>query len=232
MTAVAAVTGGTGAIGRAIARGLAAEGYDVLTGSVDAGEKAADGITVRRLDVTDADSVAAFLGPLDRLDVLVNCAGITAREGREFDPEVFARVIDVNLTGAMRMCVAAKALLADSPNASVVNICSMLSYFGSPTVPAYAASKGGLLQLTRSLAAAWASDGIRVNGVAPGYIETNLTEAIHADPGRRRRIEERTPMARWGRPEEVVGAVRYLCSEAAGFVTGTVVTVDGGYAAA
>ncbi len=107
----------------------------------------------------------------------------------------------------------------------------MLSFFGSPTVPAYSASKGGLLQLTKSLAAAWGPEGIRVNGLAPGYIETELTRSLYEDAARRSQVEARTPLGRWGQAEDLTGALRYLCSPAARFVNGAVLPVDGGYSA-
>ncbi len=231
MQKVAFVAGGTGAIGRAIAQALAGAGYRTLVGALDA-ESASlpPALEPRLLDVTDSDSIANALQGLEALAVLVNCAGITARDRREFDPEVFARVVEVNLTGAMRMSAAARPLLARGGGA-IVNVCSMLSFFGSPTVPAYAASKGGLLLLTKSLAGAWAGEGIRVNAVAPGYIETELTRPLYEDEARRQAVEARTPMRRWGRPEDVTGAVVFLCSEAARFVTGTVIAADGGYSA-
>lgn len=230
------VSGGTGAIGRAISIALAAAGYRTIIGAIDVAETALpEAVEGRWLDVTNPDSVEAALEDLKTLSVLINCAGITAREGREFDPEVFARVVEVNLTGAMRLAMAARprlrAAVEAGQEAAVVNVCSMLSFFGSPTVPAYAASKGGLLLLTKSLAGAWAEDGIRVNAVAPGYIETELTRPLHDAPEHRVRIEQRTPMRRWGRPEDVTGAVTFLCSEQAGFVTGTVIAADGGYSA-
>ncbi|MGP1254978.1 MAG: SDR family NAD(P)-dependent oxidoreductase [Kiloniellales bacterium] len=230
------VSGGTGAIGRAISIALAAAGYRTIIGAIDIAETALpEAVEGRWLDVTNPDSVEAALEDLKTLSVLINCAGITAREGREFDPEVFARVVEVNLTGAMRLAMAARprlrAAVEAGQEAAVVNVCSMLSFFGSPTVPAYAASKGGLLLLTKSLAGAWAEDGIRVNAVAPGYIETELTRPLHDAPEHRVRIEQRTPMRRWGRPEDVTGAVTFLCSEQARFVTGTVIAADGGYSA-
>lgn len=230
------VAGGTGAIGGAIAGALGEAGYRVILGGIEAGTAAETaGFEARALDVTDPGSIAEALSGLDRLAVLINAAGITAREGREFDPAVFARVIEVNLTGAMRLAMAAEPLLraaSDRPGgAAVVNVCSMLSFLGSPTVPAYAASKGGLLLLTKSLAGAWGRSGIRVNAVAPGYIETDLTAPLHGDADQRARIEARTPMGRWGRAEEVGGAVVFLCSGQAGFVTGGVIAADGGYSA-
>jgi NAD(P)-dependent dehydrogenase (short-subunit alcohol dehydrogenase family) len=229
MTRIAAVTGGTGEIGRAIAESLHANGYHVRVGAPDVDAGDLEGLEARPLDVTDGNSVDAFLAGLERLDVLVNCAGITRRADREFEADVFAKVVDVNLTGAMRVSTAARPLLERTGDGAIVNVCSMLSFFGSATVPAYAASKGGLVLLTRSLGAAWAAHGIRVNGVAPGYIETGFTQPLHSDPDRRAQIEARTPMGRWGKPADIAGTVNYLCSPAAAFVTGTVIPVDGGY---
>jgi len=129
----------------------------------------------------------------------------------------------------MRMCAAARPLLARSGGA-IVNLASMLSFFGGGLVPAYAASKGGIAQLTKSLAIAYAPDGIRVNAIAPGWIETHLTSALQADESRSQAILGRTPLGRWGKPQDLVGGVLYLCSPAASFVTGTVLVIDGGYA--
>ena len=140
-------------------------------------------------------------------------------------------VLEVNLTGAMRACVAARNLLRQS-SGCIVNIASMLSFFGGPRVPAYSASKGAIAQLTRSLAVAYAPDGIRVNAVAPGWIRTDLTSALQDDTEASTRIIDRTPLGRWGLPSDVVGTVAFLASPAAAFITGTVIPVDGGYHAA
>jgi NAD(P)-dependent dehydrogenase (short-subunit alcohol dehydrogenase family) len=230
------ITGGTGGIGRAIADAFAAEGAEVVvTGlteaEVESCRDAAGGLTAHRLDVADQAAVDRLAAGFDRLDVLVNAAGMILRGGLEFEPEGFLRVVDVNLTGAMRTCRACRALLAGR-GGSIVNLASMLSFFGGGFAPAYSASKGGVAQLTKSLAIAWSSEGIRVNAIAPGWIETALTRPLIADPARSGAILARTPLGRWGRPEDVAGAALFLCSPAAAFITGVVLPIDGGYSIA
>ena len=216
----------TGGIGRALADGFAAAGYTVT--GVDRGDAPADdGARLRPLDITDTAAVAAFAAGLDRVDVLVNAAGVIRRV-EEFEIAVFEEVVDINLTGTMRLCTACRPALAKAGGA-IINIASMLSFFGGGLVPAYAASKGGVAQLTKSLAIAWAKDGIRVNALAPGWIATAMTEPLRRDEARNRAIVERTPMARWGTPEDLVGPALFLASDAARFVTGAILPVDGGY---
>jgi NAD(P)-dependent dehydrogenase (short-subunit alcohol dehydrogenase family) len=229
----AIITGGVRGIGWGIANAMLGAGYAVtVTGlteeQVSLVEPRAH-LDAVALDVTSNDQVEALLKGFDRLDALVNCAGIIIRGG-EYDIESFKQVIDVNLTGTMRMCVAARPFLAASGNGAIVNTASMLSYFGGPLVPAYAASKGGVVQLTKSLAVAWASQGIRVNAIAPGWIATDLTQGLKNDEARSSAILARTPMQRWGEPADIGGSVVHLCSEAARFVTGVVLPIDGGYA--
>lgn len=224
------VTGGSSGIGLAIASAFTRAGAHVTAAGLrsENGEPLPAGF--RELDVTDGDAVNRLVSQMPTLDFIVNAAGIISRD-KEFELDTFTRVIDVNLTGAMRVSMAGHAKLTQS-RGSIVNIASMLTYFGGPRVPAYSASKGGIAQLTRSLAVAWADDGIRVNAVAPGWIATQLTKALRDDAERSDQLLSRTPFRRWGTPEEVAGPVLFLCSEAASFITGAVIPVDGGYSAA
>jgi NAD(P)-dependent dehydrogenase (short-subunit alcohol dehydrogenase family) len=236
----ALVTGGTSGIGRAIALAFAEEGCDVLATGLSSDELSrwqeslppqgihGGSLSGAVLDVTDGAAVARLAASLPRLDILVNSAGTIRRGGAEHDPAVFAEVVDVNLVGTMRVSHACLPLL-EASRGCVLNVASMLSYFGSGFVPAYSASKGGVAQLTKSLAIAWGPKGVRVNAIAPGWIETPLTQPLVDDAARRQAIIDRTPLGRWGRPEDVVGAAFFLCSPAAAFITGTILPVDGGY---
>lgn len=227
------VVGGTSGIGAAIAEAFLVEGARVtVTGATEAEVAAVaprDGLAAKRLDIRDGEAVKAFVGDLDRLDHLVNCAGII-RRGEELDPEVFATVIDINLNGAMRVAAAARPLLA-AAKGTITNTASMLAFFGGGLVPGYAASKGGIAQMTKSLAIAYAGDGIRVNAIAPGWIATPLTRALRDDPQRSEAILSRTALKRWGEPADLAGGVLYLASPIASYVTGTVLVIDGGYLA-
>lgn len=230
------ITGGTSGIGLGAARAFRDLGADVTAAGVSQDEcdrASSDAINARiefvPLDVRDAKKVDSIVQDKANLHIVVNAAGIIRRDA-EHDPDQFAEVIAINLNGVMRVCAAAKPMLAASKG-SVINVASMLTFFGGPRAPAYSASKGGIGQLTKSLAAAWAPEQVRVNAVAPGWIATPLTEALRLDPERSRPILIRTPMDRWGTPEEVAGAVVFLASPAARFITGAILPIDGGYSA-
>jgi len=231
------ITGGTSGIGLGTALAFRDLGATVTATGEDhedveraRKDSAHDGIAFTELDVRDGKAIKACLSRFNQLDIVVNAAGVAHRDS-EYDPEVFADVVAINLVGMMRICAAAKPKLAATKGA-IVNIASMLTYVGGPRVPGYSASQGGVGQLTKSLAAAWAPDGVRVNAVAPGWITTPLTNTLREDKGRSQPILARTPMGRWGTSEEVAGGVVFLASPAARFITGTILAIDGGYLAA
>jgi NAD(P)-dependent dehydrogenase (short-subunit alcohol dehydrogenase family) len=218
-----------GGIGAAIARGFGDAGATVhITGAEPAPlpEDAAR-FAYRQLDVTDTDAVRAYADAFASVDVLVNCAAIT-RRGEEMAPDFFAHVLDVNLTGSFR-CAEALHPALKAARGSIINIASMYARFGSPRNPAYGSSKAGVEQLTKSLAIAWAPDGIRVNAVAPGFIVTEQSARARQDASFVAAIEARTPAGRWGQPGDIAGAALFLASPAAAFMTGACLPVDGGY---
>jgi len=228
------VTGGTGGIGGGFARAFRDAGATVVaTGATEAEiaaahtDPTAGGIEFRVLNVRDADAVRGFIGAFEALDLVVNCAGVI-RRGEELASEVFDMVVDINLNGTMRICEAALPLLS-AAGGSIINIASMLSFFGGGLVPGYSASKGGVAQLTKSLAIAYAPKGVRVNAIAPGWIATPLTRALQEDPARAGPILSRTALGRWGQPEDLTGLALFLAGPHAAFMTGNVIPVDGGY---
>ena len=224
----ALITGGTSGLGKSIAEEFADAGYKVIATGVGQIPKDKSNIEFCSLDVLDEGSIKKKIEKIDYINVLINAAGTIARH-KELQPRVFSQVVDVNLNGTMRVCSEARGLLSKSKG-SIINIASMLSYFGGGVVPGYSASKGGIVQLTKSLSIAYSQDQIRVNAIAPGWISTPMTEELKLDKKRNENIINRTPMGRWGEPKELVGPALFLSSKAASFITGTVLNVDGGYA--
>ena len=229
----AAVIGGAGGIGLAILRQLHALGAEVFATGVSKAEigacDAPENCRLSVLDVTDSLAVDAYATEIGPVDLLVNCAGILKRDD-EFTIEVFRQVLEVNLIGTMATCIAFRPGLS-SRKGSIVNIASMNAFAALPRLPAYCASKGGVVMLTRSLALAWAAEGIRVNAVAPGFIETSINAEGRKDAAHYQKIADRTAFKRWGQPEDVAGTVAYLAMPAAAYVTGAVYAVDGGFLA-
>jgi NAD(P)-dependent dehydrogenase (short-subunit alcohol dehydrogenase family) len=219
-------------IGAAIARAFQDAGATVaITGAEpEPAPEDRDRFAYTQLDVTNGTAVQALAKATPRLDVLVNCAAITAR-GEEMDPAFFQHVVDVNLHGTFRTAEAFHPKLK-AANGTLVNIASMYALFGSPRNPAYGASKAAVVQLTKSLAIAWAGDGIRVNAVAPGFVVTQQSARSRTDPAHVAAVNLRTPMGRWGQPEDIAGPVLFLASQAAGFMTGVCLSIDGGYSIA
>ena len=241
---VAFVTGGNGGIGLGFARGLAKAGAKLMIAARNPDKNAAAVTTLRALgaeaeavetNVTDAASIeaaiAATIARFGRLDILVNNAGTNIRNR----PETYAEadwhtVIDTNLTSAYLAAKAAYPHLKTSGHGRIINNGSMLSIFGMPLHMAYAASKGGIVQLTKSLATAWAADGITVNAILPGWIDTDLTRRARTDmPTLNDNVVTRTPVKRWGQPADFEGIAAFLASDAAAYITGTAIPVDGGY---
>jgi NAD(P)-dependent dehydrogenase (short-subunit alcohol dehydrogenase family) len=231
----AVVIGGAGGIGRPIVELFADLGATVAATAVNEGELAAsrlegrDNVELHVLDVSDDEAVDTFARRFKRIDALINCAGILKRDA-EYDRAVFRKVIDVNLTGTFSTCNAFHKALS-ARGGSIVNIASMNAYKALPRIPAYCASKAGVVMLTKALALAWAEDGIRVNAIAPGFIETAINAEGRKDLEHYNRIAARTAFGRWGQPEEIAGAAAFLAMPAAGYITGTVLAVDGGFLA-
>ena len=230
----ALVTGGVSGIGRAVSLAFKAAGADVIACGLTEEELLAaradpafEGVRIEPLDVTDRAAVETLFDGLDSLDYLVHSAGLIRREA-EFEPEVFDAVVDVHVGGGMRVSHAARPLLARSKGA-IVFIASVMSFFGGVRQPAYSTSKGAIRNLTMSLGAAWAPEGIRVNAIAPGWVVTNLSRGARENVERNAMIMARTPAGRWAEPDEIADPVLFLCSDAARYMNGSVVLVDGGY---
>ncbi|WP_099828114.1 SDR family NAD(P)-dependent oxidoreductase [Oceaniglobus indicus] len=226
----AVVTGGGTGIGLATSKRLLAAGYRVIAGGIDHDDDIPAEIEFVQTDVTDQNDIERLIGAADRIDALIHCAGILRQE-KEWQVADFKTVLDVNLTACLASGTAALPKL-EAAGGSVVNIASMWSYFGSPKSPAYAASKNGIVALTRSMATAWAPRGIRANAVAPGWIVTRMAMGAKNDPTRGPKITERIPMGRWAEPSEVADVINFLVSDQASYVNGVVLPVDGGYSIA
>ena len=240
----AIVTGGNGGIGLGIARGLAAAGASVAVAARDA-EKTRSAVDELRamgasavgvsVDVADeasvADAVARAAEALGGADILVNNAGIGIRKPpQDYSADEWRRVIAVNLDGAFLCSREVYPHMKRAGGGKIINIGSMTSVFGSDWVASYSASKGGVVQLTKSLAVAWAADNIQVNAILPGWIHTDLTAPIRQNfPERYEYIRSRIPNGRWGEPNEMGGAATFLASAASDYVTGVSLPVDGGY---
>ena len=231
------VTGGSSGIGAGIARAFRDAGAAVtITGRR---EKATDydadltGYDYQSLQMRDTDGIVRLAESLGGLDVLVNNAGATFPDGRnEWEPEAFEASVAINLFGAFRMAVACKDHLEASPAAgggSVINLASMSSFIAVPIVPGYGAAKAGIVQMTKNLAVQWVKKGIRVNAIAPGLILSNMTAALKGVAAIEEKELARTPMGRWGTPEDIAPAALFLASAGAGFITGQTFNVDGGY---
>ena len=225
------VTGGSNGIGNGIARAFREAGAEVaITGTRAVGDYDTDidGMDYFQVDLGDEAAVRDLAQAAGQLDVLVNNAGMVVYRRREFETETFRQVMDVNLTATMTLSTLLKPGLAATSGA-IVNITSLTAFFASSGNPAYGASKAGMVQLTKTLAVAWAKDGIRVNAIAPGWIETKMTQVSRDKTEINDAILQRTPMARWGQPEDIAGVALFLASSLAAYTTGQTITVDGGF---
>jgi 2-deoxy-D-gluconate 3-dehydrogenase len=242
---VAVVTGGNGGIGLGMAKGLAGAGASVVIAARNA-DKAAraldelaeltQGVAFVEVDMADEASARAMVETAaslwGRLDIVVNNAGTSVRKPpQDISMVEWHRVLETNLTGTFVCCQAAYPHLKAQGGGKIINIGSMMSIFGSPVASGYAASKGGVVQLTKSLAAAWAADNVQVNAVLPGWIETDLTAAITSRdlPGLYERITARLPAGEWGTGDDFAGIAVFLASAASDYITGAAIPVDGGY---
>ncbi|MEY2618904.1 MAG: hypothetical protein RL522_1906 [Pseudomonadota bacterium] len=226
------ISGGSGGIGSAFAHAFLQHGAQVTVTDLkpppDDVLKA--GARFEALDVTRDEAVLALSKKIDRLDVLIHCAGKLKR-WEEHQPEVFRDIVDIHLFGNVRLAAAFRPHLKQT-GGCLINIASMYSYFGAPQVPAYAAAKTAVVGLTRSLALAYAEDGIRVNAIAPGWIATEISRGGRENPEFNNKLLGRLPNKRWAEPEELAGTALFLASPASSLINGVTIPVDGGYTSA
>lgn len=226
------ISGGCGGIGSAFARAFLQHGAQVTVTDLNPppDDLLKAGAHFENLDVTSDDAVLALSKKIATLDVLIHCAGKLKR-WEEHQPEVFRDIVDIHLFGNVRLAAAFRPHLKIT-RGCLINIASMYSYFGAPQVPAYAAAKTAIVGLTRSLALAYAEDGIRVNAIAPGWIATDISRGGRENPEFNDKLMARLPNKRWAEPEELAGTALFLASPAAGLINGVTIPVDGGYTSA
>ncbi len=224
---LALITGGGTGIGRATGEHLLAKGWRVVAVGLDRDEDLPSGIAFHKADVTDMPAVLSCLAGETSLEGFVHCAGILRHE-REWLPDDFDAVMKVNVTAGFALATALLPRL-EVARGAVVMLASMWAIFGSAGAPAYTASKGAVAAVTRSMAVAWASRGVRANSVAPGWVETRMSEKARRNTERSEKISARIPMRRWAQPAEVASVIHFLLSGDAAYVTGVMLPVDGGY---
>ncbi len=226
------ITGGTNGMGNAMAHAFRKRGAAVtVTGTklAEAYDTDLQGLDVRQFDAGDPAQVARLVESIEQLDVLINNGGMVLYRGKEFEAEGFQRVLDVNLTGVMGLCTGFRPKLA-ARKGCIINVSSLAAFSAVRGNPAYGASKAGLVSLTKTLAVAYAREGIRVNGIAPGFVKTNITQVSQDNDQISDAIVQKTPVGRWGEPEDMVGPALFLASpQLAGFMTGQTLVADGGY---
>ena len=238
----AILTGGAGGLGYGMAEGLLESGAEVaiidISGNLDSAVQELSSLgRVHAIhgDISTSegrrrafDEAVSALG--GELDIMINCAGVQKRHrSEEFPMSDWQFVMDINLTAVFELCQLAGRMMLERGRGKIINVASMLSYFGGYTVPAYAASKGGVAQLTKALSNEWASRGVNVNAIAPGYMATEMNTALINDAARNEKILSRIPAGRWGNKDDVKGAILYLASGASDYINGIILPVDGGY---